>query len=111
MTDHEQAYRDYYSAVADNNRAQFRLYRALGHPAQSLMNAQPPDPPASEALPEKKEPEAAQGWGPLVPGYRPTAGEETTAVPRPTGYLETPPPVSVYPTKDRNVAPASHQEN
>ena len=32
----EQAYRDYYAAVADSNRAQFRLYRALGHPAQGL---------------------------------------------------------------------------
>jgi len=31
-----QAYSDYYTAVADFNRAQFRLYRALGHPAQLL---------------------------------------------------------------------------
>ena len=31
-----QAYNDYYAAVADYNRAQFRLYRALGHPAQLL---------------------------------------------------------------------------
>ena len=29
-----QAYANYYSAVADSNRAQFRLYRALGYPAQ-----------------------------------------------------------------------------
>ena len=29
-----QAYADYYGAVADANRAQFRLYRALGQPAQ-----------------------------------------------------------------------------
>lgn len=36
----EQAYRDYYGAVADYNRAQFRLYRALGHPAQCLMPAE-----------------------------------------------------------------------
>jgi len=32
----DQAYRDYYSAVADGNRAQFALYRALGHPVASL---------------------------------------------------------------------------
>lgn len=32
----DQAYRDYYQAVGDHNRAQFRLYRALGHPAQAL---------------------------------------------------------------------------
>jgi outer membrane protein TolC len=31
-----QAYNDYYAAVADYNRAEFRLYRALGHPAQLL---------------------------------------------------------------------------
>jgi outer membrane protein TolC len=30
------AYNDYYGAVADYNRAQFRLYRALGQPAQLL---------------------------------------------------------------------------
>ena len=30
------AYQDYYGAIADANRAQFRLYRALGHPAQCL---------------------------------------------------------------------------
>src|SRR5262249_46622754 len=31
-----QAYPDYYGAVADYDRAQFRLYRALGQPAQWL---------------------------------------------------------------------------
>jgi hypothetical protein len=31
-----QAYVDYYAAVADYNRSQFRLYRALGHPAQMI---------------------------------------------------------------------------
>jgi hypothetical protein len=31
-----QAYSDYYGAIADANRAQFRLYRALGRPAQAL---------------------------------------------------------------------------
>lgn len=38
-----QAYVDYFGAVADYNRAQFRLYRALGHPAQHLS--------AGESLP------------------------------------------------------------
>jgi outer membrane protein TolC len=32
-----QAYVDYYTAVADANRAQFRLYRAIGQPAQCLV--------------------------------------------------------------------------
>jgi outer membrane protein TolC len=31
-----QGYADYYAAVADYDRAQFRLYHALGHPAQAL---------------------------------------------------------------------------
>jgi outer membrane protein TolC len=31
-----QAYVDYYGAIGDYNRAQFRLYRALGHPAQMI---------------------------------------------------------------------------
>jgi outer membrane protein TolC len=35
------AYNDYYAAVADFNRAQFRLYRALGQPAQSLSGQVP----------------------------------------------------------------------
>jgi outer membrane protein TolC len=33
-----QAYADYYGAVADANRAQFRLYRALGQPAHLLLD-------------------------------------------------------------------------
>ena len=33
----DQAYRDYYQAISDHNRAQFRLYRALGHPSQALL--------------------------------------------------------------------------
>ncbi len=47
------AYGRYYGAVSDSNRAQFRLYRALGHPAQLLLTAQGPDasvcPPSSAA--------------------------------------------------------------
>ena len=31
-----QAYADFYGAVADYNRAQFRLYRALGYPVQFI---------------------------------------------------------------------------
>jgi outer membrane protein TolC len=33
----DQAYRDHFAAVADANRAQFRLYRALGQPAESVL--------------------------------------------------------------------------
>jgi outer membrane protein TolC len=35
-----QAYADYYGAVADANRAQFRLYRAMGQPAHCLVQDQ-----------------------------------------------------------------------
>jgi outer membrane protein TolC len=44
-----QAYVDYYGAVADANRAQFRLYRALGQPAQHLIQDQ--HDPCSPSLP------------------------------------------------------------
>jgi hypothetical protein len=37
-----QANTDFYAAVADFNRAQFRLYRALGQPAQELPAAVAP---------------------------------------------------------------------
>jgi outer membrane protein TolC len=34
---------DFYSAVGDYNRAQFRLYRALGHPATGLVGMLAPE--------------------------------------------------------------------
>jgi outer membrane protein TolC len=36
-----QAYADYFGAVAQANQAQFRLYRALGQPAQNLLSEAP----------------------------------------------------------------------
>jgi outer membrane protein TolC len=42
-----QAYIDYYGAIADYDRAQFRLYRALGHPAQALAGEGAECPPTS----------------------------------------------------------------
>jgi hypothetical protein len=47
-----QAYADYYGAIADANRAQFRLYRALGHPAQNLTAPESACQPVS--LPQKE---------------------------------------------------------
>lgn len=50
-----QAYVDYFGAVGDYGRSQFRLYRALGHPAQHLGSQVPQDcvpsiaPPSSRA--------------------------------------------------------------
>jgi outer membrane protein TolC len=48
-----QAYFDYFGAVADFNRAEFGLYRALGNPAQLLAIPEAPVPAAPPAvLPE-----------------------------------------------------------
>jgi outer membrane protein TolC len=46
-----QAYADYYAAVADYDRAQFRLYHALGNPAQAVAAVGPacPVPPGDRA--------------------------------------------------------------
>jgi outer membrane protein TolC len=77
-----QAYVDYYGAVADANRAQFRLYRALGQPAQCLLQDQrmatlcgpaqlPPAPPTRSS----DEPHPA----PAIPGV----GKGDNRAPRP----------------------------
>jgi hypothetical protein len=61
-----QAYDDYYGAIADFNRAQFRLYRALGQPAQALSSAaQACTPP--EAARTAAEGRAAFPASPPVP--------------------------------------------
>jgi|SRR5262245_5633571 len=59
----DQAYRDYFGAIAEANRAQFRLYRALGHPAQCVLAptaAELPAPAArlAEPAPTGKTPKA-----------------------------------------------------
>jgi outer membrane protein TolC len=58
-----QAYDDYFAAVADYNRAQFRLYRALGQPAQ-LLAGQEGDCPGPQGQPPPPEPTGAR---PLPP--------------------------------------------
>lgn len=73
-----QAYTAYYRAIADSNRAQFRLYRALGQPAQRLSQeanaalgaassvAEPgnsPVPPAPPSTQRESPGAAAQGRG------------------------------------------------
>ncbi len=62
----DQAYRDHSAAVGDHNRAQFRLYRALGHPGHALGQlasscpALPPTPPpVLESKPPIPEPAIA----------------------------------------------------
>jgi outer membrane protein TolC len=64
------AYNDFYGAVADYNRAQFRLYRALGQPAQFLTGQGPecserlaPGNPGDRAAPQPSPP--AEEAGPV----------------------------------------------
>jgi len=45
------AYSDYYRATADYSRAQFRLYRALGQPAQCIDVQPGPDAPERQQAP------------------------------------------------------------
>jgi len=51
-----QAYTDYYGAIADSNRAQFQLYRALGQPAQTLLT----DPRCGAPVPPSAAPPDAK---------------------------------------------------
>ena len=58
-----QANADYFAAVGDYNRAQFRLYRALGHPGHSLAGAVPQvtvtdalPPPGARVVPQSQVP-------------------------------------------------------
>jgi hypothetical protein len=65
----DQAYRDYFAAVGEHNRAQFRLYRALGHPAQCLTNV----PTRPTAMPTPAPPTTPAPAPLLVPAPPPTA--------------------------------------
>ena len=49
------AYGDYYGAVGDSNRAQFRLYRAIGQPAQLILEGRL-DSSTEMKLPDKTSP-------------------------------------------------------
>ncbi|MBN9522531.1 TolC family protein [bacterium] len=78
-----QAYADYYAAVADFNRSQFQLYRALGHPAQCVATASDPPPPLPgttvpappQALPAPPAaPAESVTTAPVPVSARPTAG-------------------------------------
>jgi outer membrane protein TolC len=63
------AYFDYYGAVADYNRAQFRLYRALGQPAQMILDGGlvPCSAPPAQGGPSSDLPASGQ-----APQVRPT---------------------------------------
>src|SRR5262249_5548469 len=65
----DQAYRDYFGAVADANQAQFRLHRALGHPAQCVLAPEFAElrPPARMALPTQAPTESVAPAAHVVP--------------------------------------------
>ncbi len=65
-----QAYADYFGAVADSNRAQFRLYRAMGQPAQLLQQRMENPEPVPPAIPATPSP-------PTAPPPAPAAGRES----------------------------------
>jgi hypothetical protein len=66
-----QAYIDYYGAVADYDRAQFRLYRAAGQPAQWLNMSDCP----TAALPDHSPPSEHEAGGLPLPCLNRTEGE------------------------------------
>lgn len=84
-----QANTDFFSAVADYNRAQFRLYRALGHPARALAGSVPGE---SNATPNP--PPAAQ---PAPPPAIPKVETEPPPQPRPTPTSDLPPATGLMP--------------
>ena len=63
----DQAYRDYNQAVGDQNRAQFRLYRALGHPGQALCRFGRPTPTLPAATIPEPPPEPMLTVSPAIP--------------------------------------------
>jgi outer membrane protein TolC len=70
-----QANADFYAAVADYNRGQFRLYRAIGHPAGVLSGAVEP---AAAPVPLTASPATVPAMPPTHPKHLPPLG---TAVP------------------------------
>jgi outer membrane protein TolC len=100
-----QANADFYAAVGDYNRAQFRLYRALGHPAQCLAGAvpgagQPPPLPLPELSPaQPKRPDVVPPPGAEKPpmtepkpvSVNPPAAAAGTRVATPPSVVVVPP--------------------
>lgn len=78
-----QANNDFYGAVADYNRAQFRLYRALGHPAQCLSSSVPGGelPEGAQSMPPPSIPQMKEERPPIP------KSPQAIAIPEPTGGL------------------------
>jgi|SRR5579883_951668 len=94
----DQAYRDYYAAVGDHNRAQFQLYRALGHPAQSLTSIaiRPALIPAIPEMPEPNPPAVLPEVPVAAPKPAPAPAQlPVSATPRPPTLVPSAPPMVV----------------
>jgi outer membrane protein TolC len=74
-----QAYVDYYGAIADSNRAQFRLYRALGNPAQLLSG----DPSGGRCANNTFSPSVLCPRPAAPPSEAPHPAKEPAPMPRP----------------------------
>ncbi|HEY1186515.1 MAG TPA: TolC family protein [Gemmata sp.] len=108
-----QANADFFAAVADYNRAQFRLYRALGHPAQclagSVAQAAPPAPlePHGPGLPQMKmpaQPEAVPTV-PKAPAAPPAPAPSEPNVQPATAVLPAPKVVPSVPAPEWSAVP------
>jgi outer membrane protein TolC len=84
-----QANADFYAAVADYNRGQFRLYRAIGHPAAVLSGAVEPNSapvtlttsPATVPAVPPSHPTHLPPLGTAVPADRPVQAAARVVVP------------------------------
>lgn len=112
-----QANTDFFAAVSDYNRAQFRLYRALGHPAQCLAGSVPQGipaaPPAPAPLPEVKVPAQLL---PLPSVSLPATPVATAPKVTPTGATlpiipTLPAPKPAQPLRELEWTPAAPTEN
>lgn len=75
-----QAFNHYYGTVADYNRSQFQLYRALGNPAQ-LLPMLNPENPECRANPNPAPPPPASPPAPNAANGTPTIPTEVGAAP------------------------------
>jgi outer membrane protein TolC len=116
-----QASTDFFTAIADYNRAQFRLYRALGHPAQCLAGAIPAVPVPSTPAPAAPVPAASVPATPVpaapAPALpvsaqveeKPAATESIPLVPLPPTLQ--PPAVSISSLPDSDLVPSVFPAN
>lgn len=88
-----QANADFYAAVADYNRGQFRLYRALGHPAHVLSGAVEPKAvavpvtPLPPPIPMEAHPTQLPPVGSTLPADRVQQAESRVVAPPQTPTL------------------------